>query len=937
MSSRAREFVYRYALAVAAVALATAARRVLDPWLGDRFPFATLFLAVLIVAALAGRGPALAATALGTVVAAIFLIPPLDILAVEGVDSRYGLILFVLVGSGIALLGGALRQQRLRAEAKTAEADQQRERLRVTLASIGDAVIATDAEGRVRSINPAAEALTGWPAAEAVGQSLSEVFRIVNESTRAPVPNPALRALREGVVVGLANHTVLIARDGRERPIDDGAAPIRDAGGAVIGAVLVFRDMTSRRTAESRLELAQRAGRSGMFDWDMVSGRIAWNAPLEQLYGLEPGSFEAGLDGWSRRVEPEDAARVIAVIESAIARRAPDCDYVFRAILPDGSTRWLQGGGQFEYEGDGRAVRMIGINTDVTERKRLEEALARQAEGLARQNERLGLLWEATTILLATDDSAAMFRGLFARLASQFALDACFTLRVDDSGEALRLESSHGLSADEARSLDRLRFGEAVCGDVAQCRRPLVASHVQQSDDPRLRLAMGMGFRAYACNPLTTGDSLIGTLTFASRRRDEFAADEIESFGTITRYVAAAYERLRLIGQLREADRRKDVFLATLAHELRNPLAPIRNALHLMALPESDDDRHEEVRSMAERQVNHLTRLVDDLMDVARITQGKVALRKEVAELAPIVAHAVESARGAIDGRGQSLVVAIPDEPIDLEVDRTRLEQILDNLLSNASKYTDPGGRIELTAERADGDLIVRVVDTGIGIEPEALPRIFEMFAQADPRSSRAEGGLGIGLGLVRSLVELHGGSIAARSAGRGAGSEFVVRLPALPAGARPARPRAVVPGAEGVVACRSVLVVDDNVDAATTLARLLKRLYGQEVRLAFDGPTAIEAALDARPDLVLLDIGMPGMDGYEVARRLRALPGFERTLIVALTGWGQEKDRERSVRAGFDKHLVKPVDPSGLMDLLAGLGRADATATTDPAHPSGS
>ncbi len=323
---------------------------------------------------------------------------------------------------------------------------------------------------------------------------------------------------------------------------------------------------------------------------------------------------------------------------------------------------------------------------------------------------------------------------------------------------------------------------------------------------------------------------------------------------------------------------------------------------------------------MAERQVTHLARLVDDLMDVARINKGKIELRKEVLELAPIVAHAVESARVAIEGRGHHLAVTLPEESVRVEADPTRMEQVLDNLLSNASKYTDPGGRITLAVERRDGEVEIRVADTGIGIEPAMLPRIFEMFAQVDGRSARSGGGLGIGLGLVRSLVEMHGGTIKAHSAGPGTGSEFVVRLPAL--STEPQAPRLTRDdrGAREEVRRRRVLVVDDNADAANSLARLLTRLYGQDVRVSNDGASALEAAEEFRPEVVLLDIGMPEMDGYEVARRLRSRPGFEQTLLVALTGWGQQSDRRRSAEAGFDRHLVKPVDPELLEDLLAGV-----------------
>jgi CheY-like chemotaxis protein len=400
--------------------------------------------------------------------------------------------------------------------------------------------------------------------------------------------------------------------------------------------------------------------------------------------------------------------------------------------------------------------------------------------------------------------------------------------------------------------------------------------------------------------------------------RDE-QGQVVRWFGTNTDIT----DRMEMEEVLKDADRRKDEFLATLAHELRNPLAPIRNALHLMGRVEGDIRGVEADRAMAERQVAHLARLIDDLMDIARISRGKIELRKEAVDLAAVIQRAVESARSSLEERGHSLTVTLPDAPVRLEADQTRLEQVFWNLLNNAAKYTDPAGQIRLTAERSGDEVVVRVRDTGIGIEPEMLSKVFEMFVQAGRRSDRSQGGLGIGLSLVKTLVEMHGGGIEAHSEGPGTGSEFVIRLPVLtgPAEERagpereaPRRPDQVRPGLR-------LLVVDDNVDAARSLARLLTRLHGQDVRVAHDGPSALAEAEAFRPEIILLDIGLPGMDGYEVARRLRCLPEFARTFIVAMTGWGQEEDRRRSHEAGFDRHLVKPVDPEDFERLLAENG----------------
>jgi signal transduction histidine kinase len=368
--------------------------------------------------------------------------------------------------------------------------------------------------------------------------------------------------------------------------------------------------------------------------------------------------------------------------------------------------------------------------------------------------------------------------------------------------------------------------------------------------------------------------------------------------------------------ELAEADRRKDEFLAILAHELRNPLAPVANALQIMRLQAADGGATARARDMAERQVKHLARLVDDLLDVSRITRGKLQLCLQPVELAPLLAHVLEGMRPFIEACGHELSVVLPPEPVRLQADPTRLEQVLANLLNNAAKYTRPGGRIWLTAERAGAEAVLRVRDNGVGIAPEKLPRVFDLFMQADRAPDHSQGGLGIGLTLVRSLAEMHGGTVQAFSPGLGRGSEFVVRLPALPQ-TPPERPEPRPVAARGAGRGLRVLVVDDNVDAAQSLAQLLA-LDRHEVYVAYDAPGTLESARAHPPEVVLLDIGLPGGDGYQVARRLREEVGLKDAVLVAVTGYGQEEDRRRSARAGFDHHLVKPVDVEALRDLLA-------------------
>jgi signal transduction histidine kinase/ActR/RegA family two-component response regulator len=392
----------------------------------------------------------------------------------------------------------------------------------------------------------------------------------------------------------------------------------------------------------------------------------------------------------------------------------------------------------------------------------------------------------------------------------------------------------------------------------------------------------------------------------------------LAAFLDITERKRLEEEIERRAAELAETDRRKTEFLAMLAHELRNPLAPIRNALHILKMPDASALTLDQARTMMERQVQHMVRLVEDLLDVSRITGGKIRLQKETLDLATVINRAVEDTRPLMDANRHALTVSLPSGPIYVDADRTRLEQVFANLLNNAAKYTERGGSILVAAERHGAEVEVRVRDSGFGIPAHVLPHIFDLFTQADRTLERSEGGLGIGLSLVRQLVELHGGQVTAHSDGPGQGSEFMVRLPVKPAGQEAAGTAQAVPpaAAEKKTAVRRVLVVDDNQDSVDSIALLL-RLWGHEVRTAHEGQSALKAARTYQPQVVLMDIGLPGMSGHEVARQLRQEWSPDQMLLVALTGYGQDEDRRRSQEAGIDQHLVKPVDPAALQALL--------------------
>jgi PAS domain S-box-containing protein len=378
-----------------------------------------------------------------------------------------------------------------------------------------------------------------------------------------------------------------------------------------------------------------------------------------------------------------------------------------------------------------------------------------------------------------------------------------------------------------------------------------------------------------------------------------------------------AQEALRLSEQaLREAHRHKDDFLATLAHELRNPLAPIRYAVAAMRKPGISPPQREHAQDIVERQLEHMSRLLDDLLDMARVTHNTLALRKRRLELASVIGAALETARPALEAKGHTLTLDLPKEPVELDADPVRLAQVFSNLLINAAKYTNPRGRIQLHARREHGCVVVSIRDNGIGMAPETLPNLFTLFSQANTALERAEGGLGIGLALVRGLVSLHGGSVEARSAGLNSGSEFIVRLP-IASLSGPAKTHAADDAAPSADTSHlQILIADDNRDGADSCATLLE-LSGHHVRTAYSGRQALEFAEEFRPQVILLDIGMPELNGYDVAQRIRAAPWGQNIVLVAVTGWGQEEDKQRALTAGFDRHLTKPIDPGELENLL--------------------
>ena len=620
--------------------------------------------------------------------------------------------------------------------------------------------------------------------------------------------------------------------------------------------------------ATARLESTMAAAEIGSWVWDVVLNQFTADRNLAALYGLND---EAELNGdpmrHRQRIHAEDLPGVRAAEETAMSSGVL-ASTEFRVMLPDGTERWMARRGKVQIDEDGRPIFISGVLIDITAQKVAEQAL-RSSEKLYRA------IGESIDYGVWLCDPQGW---------NVYASESFLKLIGMTQEQFSKLGWGSLLHPDEA---------EATIAAWRECARTGAVWYREH----RMRGIDGLYHPILAQGVPIRGER-----------------------GEVTGWAGINLDISRLKrteGALREADRRKDEFLATLAHELRNPLAPIRHAVKLLAAPSADGQQQVFAREVIGRQVLRMALLLDDLLDVSRITRGRLDLKREVVDLRSIVDTAVETARPMIESKQQQLAVELPSEPLRLFVDPLRLSQSLSNLLTNATKYTDSGGQIGLTVLLTPGGVVMTVKDTGIGIEPRTIPALFEMFSQVDSAIDRAEGGLGIGLALVKGLIGLHGGSVEGESAGMGQGSAFTIRLP-----------RSIVvehdPVAEPVQPIESVrpsvpvkiLVADDNRDAADSMALILE-FSGYQVLIAHSGLDALEKARASMPDAMILDIGMPDMNGYEVARSIRAEAWGERIFMLAITGWGQEEDKERALAAGFDQHMTKPVDADAVEQRL--------------------
>lgn len=715
---------------------------------------------------------------------------------------------------------------------------------------------------------------------EIVGRSRKELLTLRMQDLTHPddiAPNINLFAeVAKGLRPSFTIEKRYLRPDGSNVWVQNAVSATRGPDGQVRYITAAVADITDLRTARenqaalaAQRQLALDAARLGWWQYDPVTGFVAHDRRYAEIYGIE-GNSPRHVDEINRLLHPEDAPGLWAAVEEAVHLTDPKPYVVeYRINRPDGAVRWLEARGVVSFDGQGATRKVssfVGTVADVTER--------RLAEELLRENEaRFRLMADASPATLWLTDP----NGHCTFLSRQW---------YESTGQTQ--EEALGLGWTKAtHPEDQERAGKAFM-EANAARTFFQTEYRLRAADGTYRWAIDLGRPWF----LETGEyaGMVGAV---------FDIDD----------------RKRAEQEIGEANQRKDQFLATLAHELRNPLAPISNALQVWPLVEQQPEEANRLREMMGRQVQQMIRLIDDLLDVSRITRGKIDLRKERLDLGVAVGAAVEALQPFIDAHRHELTVVLPSEPLSVDADLGRLVQVFGNLLNNAAKYTSPGGHVWLTVNRDGKTAVVSVRDDGSGIPKEMLTVIFDMFAQVDQSLGRSHGGLGIGLTLVKSLVELHDGTVEARSEGPGRGSEFIVRLPAAPGDQAVAEPLPAFRRSLPVPPSHRVLVVDDVKPSANTLALMLKGL-GQESHTVYDGVSAVRAAEEFRPEVAFVDIAMPGIDGYEVARRIRQRSGHQ-PVLVALTGYGQQEDRRRAFEAGFDHHLVKPTSVEALRELL--------------------
>ena len=807
------------------------------------------------------------------------------------------------------------RLQELTATLEKEVAERTHERDRIWRNSM-DLLLVIGPEGVLHAINPAWTAILGYEPEDLVGKYF-EPF-VHPEDVQ-----PTVAAILQAAQGPLMHFEVRIRhKNGAYHWVQWRAAP--EAG-------LIYangRDVTIEKQQaeqlaqanEARLQIALEAGEMGAWEWNPQTNKASLLQGATAVHGLAAveGSLEMSMHDYLQRfVHPDDRHVIEAIMAQAVAEGNRHRSE-YRIIRPDGSIHWVESRGHMFMDEAGTPTKMLGVVVDITRRKRAEHDF----KFLAQASMELASL---------VDPQSTLDRLAF--LAVPHFADWCAIDLLQEDGTLKRVAVAHSKPEKVQMAYDLVRrfppdpaqrqgSWNIIRTGQAQLIRQLTDEILEQSIPNKEYLAAlkELGLRSYLGVPLSAHGKVWGVVGFIAAESGRlFNNDDLALAEDLARRAAIALENAELYGVVRQSDHAKDVFLATLAHELRNPLAAISGGLGLIELVKGDAQRVEQYGQLIQRQTNHLTRLVDDLMDVSRISTGKIELKKESTSVATLLNHAIETSRSELEAGQHQLTVTLSGTQTDIYADPVRLTQVFSNLLINAARYTNPGGKIDVLLEGTANEYIVRFKDNGIGIAPNQLKDIFKIFTQVTHPIQRTRGGLGIGLSLVDGLLKLHGGRVEAFSPGLGKGSEFVVHLPCSkePQTSFDIEPENRPAKSPEKMQKRRILVVDDNVDAAMTITEIL-RILGHEVKTVHDGLAAVLAAEEMRPDIILLDIGLPGIDGYEVARRIRAAESnAPRTTIVALTGWGQDQDKQRAHEAGCDHHWVKPVGLPQLEQLL--------------------
>ncbi len=690
---------------------------------------------------------------------------------------------------------------------------------------------------------------------------------------------------------------------------------------------VIFKDISARRRAESELRASEERFRTlvqqvedyAIFRIDEHGCAMSWNEGVRRVLGFEEDEF-IGADIACRIFSEEDVEAGVPVAE---LRQAAEHG-------ASNNERWMR-------KKDGTPFFAVGVTTRLRNAKRQltgftqvmrDQTVAKRAADSTR------FLADASAELVSSIDYERTL-GRIAQLAVTGFADECSVEVLDEDGKRRCIDQSPPDSTQVVEAVVARAAGpawpppEAELHGVALVLRtgqPELVPEVTEAhltaisrSPEHLEALRRRGVSSYICVPLVSRGTVSGAITFLSDRAGRsYSGSDLKSAQDLADRIGVAVDNARLCQALRDADQRKDEFLATLAHELRNPLAPIRTGLQILKISPVESSSTARVRDMMERQLSHMVRLIDELLDISRASRGRIDLKRERMTVKAVIDAAVETSLPLIEAAHHALSVRAVDEPLYIDADGTRMSQAVGNLLHNAAKYTPEGGHIELEVKLDAGSALIAVTDDGIGIAPAMLPKVFELFAQVGNSMDRAQAGLGIGLSLAKRIVELHGGTLTGESPGLGRGSTFSIRLPL----GQPAEPSHAESAPVGFASppqpiSRRILVVDDNVDGAESLAMMLE-FYGHEARVAHDGLQALEMARRYGPELVFLDIGLPGMNGYEVAQQFRADPALRHTVLVALTGWGSDEDKQRSKDAGVDYHLTKPVDVDKVTQVLA-------------------